>query len=56
MQQIIPIGKGQICFVYKFKRMDLTIDHIVAESKVGSHEIDNFQTLCWSCNSRKGVK
>ena len=35
---------------------DLTIDHIVPESKGGAHEIGNFQTLCRSCNSKKGVK
>ena len=42
--------------VYCGTHLDLTIDHIVAESKGGSHELDNFQTLCRSCNSMKGVK
>lgn len=35
---------------------NLTVDHIVPESKGGSHELDNLQTLCGSCNSKKGVK
>lgn len=33
---------------------NLSIDHIVAWSKGGAHSLENFQTLCRSCNSRKG--
>ncbi|RLP68380.1 HNH endonuclease [Mycetocola reblochoni] len=32
----------------------LTVDHVVAWSRGGSDELDNLQTLCLSCNSRKG--
>lgn len=35
---------------------DLTVDHIIPESKGGAHELENFQTLCRMCNSKKGVK
>jgi HNH endonuclease len=40
------------CGVRKF----LSVDHIVPESKGGTLELSNLQTLCRSCNSRKGVR
>ena len=35
---------------------DLTIDHIVPVRFGGDSSVDNLQTLCRSCNSRKGSK
>lgn len=36
--------------------LGLTIDHIKPESKGGTLDFDNLQTLCRPCNSKKGVK
>lgn len=35
---------------------DLTIDHIHPEFHGGSHDPENLQLLCRSCNSSKGAK
>ena len=37
-------------------RKHLTVDHIHPESKGGLMTMDNAQTLCRSCNSRKGAR
>jgi len=35
-------------------RRHLSVDHIVPESRGGTLALDNLQTLCKPCNSRKG--
>lgn len=35
---------------------DLCLDHVHPESKGGSHDLDNLQTLCRPCNTSKGAK
>jgi 5-methylcytosine-specific restriction endonuclease McrA len=37
-------------------RRDLTVDHIQPEAKGGELTMENAQTLCRSCNSKKGAK
>lgn len=38
------------------RSLDLTIDHIWPRSRGGGDTEDNLQTLCRSCNSRKGAR
>lgn len=37
-------------------RRRLSVDHILAESLGGTLRLDNLQTLCCSCNSKKGAR
>jgi HNH endonuclease len=37
-------------------RRDLSVDHVYPEALGGGDDLDNLQTLCCSCNSRKGVR
>ena len=38
-----------------YTHLDLCVDHIIAEAIGGPTNLDNLQTLCRSCNSKKGV-
>lgn len=31
-----------------------TKDHIIPKSKGGKDTLDNYQTMCWPCNAKKG--
>lgn len=37
-------------------RKNLSVDHIIPESRGGVSHPDNYQTLCKKCNSRKGAR
>ncbi len=37
-------------------RRDLSVGHLKPESRGGTLDLDNLQTLCRSCNSRKGTR
>lgn len=52
--QVLARDDYQCCYCGATEH--LTIDHIHPLSKGGSNELDNLQTLCRSCNSRKGAR
>lgn len=35
---------------------DLTIDHVIPRARGGTNDLANLQTLCRSCNSKKGAR
>lgn len=37
-------------------RKNLSVDHIIPESKGGQLTMENVQTLCCKCNSKKGAR
>lgn len=39
-----------------FPFRNMTVDHVVPQSKGGSDHLDNLQLLCAACNSMKGVR
>lgn len=55
IRQLVFARDGFTCS-YCGSTENLSIDHILAESKGGKTIADNLQTLCRSCNSRKGAK
>lgn len=46
---------GKVCIVPDCRTTDnISIDHIMPVSLGGTHDIENLQPMCRSCNSRKG--
>ena len=39
-----------------FPFRNMTVDHVVPQSKSGSDHLDNLQLLCGACNSKKGTR
>ena len=42
----------QVMFPFR----NMTVDHVVPQSKSGSDHLDNLQLLCAACNSMKGAQ
>ena len=54
LRQQVYMRDGKSCVLCGVDS-DLTCDHVYPESKGGATTLDNLQTLCRSCNSKKGV-
>lgn len=60
--KIPPVVRGEVyardgfACLHCGAKTNLTLDHIHPWSLGGSDEIDNLQTLCRPCNSRKGAR
>lgn len=54
-RRIVYERDGYECVTCK-ARKDLSIDHIIPVARGGTNDLDNLQTMCRSCNSRKGTK
>ena len=39
-----------------FPFRNMTVDHVIPQSKSGSDQLDNLQLLCAACNSMKGAQ
>ena len=59
---IIPAGVRRSVYerddyrcVFCGEQGDITIDHITARANGGTDDVENLQTLCRPCNSRKGA-
>lgn len=52
---IVFARDGNKCVQCNTKHL-LSVDHIIPVVKGGGNNIENLQTLCKSCNSRKGLK
>jgi hypothetical protein len=55
-QRVAVYARDNGACVYCAITENLSIDHIHPWSKGGAHEMNNFQTLCRSCNSKKGAR
>lgn len=54
-QEEVFARDGYAC-VYCGSPLNLTLDHIIPQSRGGSHEPVNLCTCCRSCNSSKGAR